>query len=89
MGRSAGDQVCNSMAIPGGSCCVPLDGAVRGDGRQGRVPAGGLPGARTWHPADPRVHRELGKDDLVEQVKGIITVGEFYEHAAGGQIIHT
>ncbi|WP_150136383.1 DsrE/DsrF/DrsH-like family protein [Streptomyces hyaluromycini] len=32
---------------------------------------------------------ELGKDDLVEQVQGIITVGEFYEHAAGGRIIHT
>ncbi|MFI1164638.1 DsrE/DsrF/DrsH-like family protein [Streptomyces sp. NPDC020801] len=32
---------------------------------------------------------ELGKDDLVEQVQGIITVGEFYEHAAGGQIIFT
>ncbi|WP_329530975.1 DsrE/DsrF/DrsH-like family protein [Streptomyces sp. NBC_01450] len=32
---------------------------------------------------------ELGKDDLVEQVQGIITVGEFYEHAASGQIIYT
>ena len=32
---------------------------------------------------------ELDKDDLVEQVQGIITVGEFYEHAAGGQIIYT
>ncbi|NBM19038.1 DsrE/DsrF/DrsH-like family protein [Streptomyces sp. GC420] len=31
----------------------------------------------------------LGKDDLIEQVQGIITVGEFYEHAAGGQIIYT
>ena len=31
----------------------------------------------------------LTKDDLVEQVQGIITVGEFYEHAAGGQIIFT
>ena len=29
------------------------------------------------------------KDDLIDQVKGIITVGEFYEHAAGGQIIYT
>ena len=31
----------------------------------------------------------LGKDDLIEQVQGIITVGEFYELAAGGQIIFT
>ena len=29
------------------------------------------------------------KDDLVDQVEGIITVGEFYEMAAGGQIIFT
>ncbi len=29
------------------------------------------------------------KDDLVDQVQGIITVGEFYEKAAGGQIIFT
>jgi len=32
---------------------------------------------------------ELDKDDLIDQVQGIITVGEFYEHAAGGQIIYT
>lgn len=29
------------------------------------------------------------KDDFVEQVQEIITVGEFYEQAAGGQIIFT
>jgi len=29
------------------------------------------------------------KDDLIEQVEGIITVGDFYEMAAGGQIIFT
>lgn len=29
------------------------------------------------------------EDDFVEQVRGIITVGEFYERAAGGQIIFT
>jgi peroxiredoxin family protein len=29
------------------------------------------------------------QDDFVEQVKDIITVGEFYEMAAGGQIIFT
>ena len=29
------------------------------------------------------------KDDFVEQVEEIITVGEFYEKAAGGQIIFT
>ncbi len=29
------------------------------------------------------------KDDLVDQVQGIITVGEFYDIAAGGQIIFT
>ncbi len=29
------------------------------------------------------------KDDFVEQVQDIITVGEFYEIAAGGQIIFT
>jgi peroxiredoxin family protein len=29
------------------------------------------------------------RDDFIEQVDGIITVGEFYEQAAGGQIIFT
>ncbi len=32
---------------------------------------------------------ELTEDDLVDQVKDIITVGEFYEMAAGGEIIFT
>jgi peroxiredoxin family protein len=32
---------------------------------------------------------ELTKDDLIDQVKDIITVGEFYELSAGGQIIFT
>jgi peroxiredoxin family protein len=32
---------------------------------------------------------ELTKDDLIDQVKDIITVGEFYDLAAGGQIIFT
>ncbi len=31
----------------------------------------------------------LTKSDLIEQVKDIITVGEFYDLAAGGQIIFT
>jgi peroxiredoxin family protein len=31
----------------------------------------------------------LTKDDLVPQIKDIITVGEFYEVATGGQIIYT
>ena len=31
----------------------------------------------------------LEKNDLIEQVQDIITVGEFYEMAAGGQIIFT
>ena len=31
----------------------------------------------------------LTKDDLVDEVQGIITVGEFYALAAGGQIIFT
>ena len=31
----------------------------------------------------------LDKDDLIEQVQDIITVGEFYEMAAGGEIIFT
>ncbi len=31
----------------------------------------------------------ISKDDLIEQVQGIITVGEFYATAAGGQIIFT
>ena len=31
----------------------------------------------------------ISKDDLIEQVQGIITVGEFYTLAAGGQIIFT
>lgn len=32
---------------------------------------------------------DLGLEDFVPQVTGIITVGEFYEHAAGGQIVFT
>jgi peroxiredoxin family protein len=31
----------------------------------------------------------IGKDDLIDQVQGIITVGDFYAMAAGGQIIFT
>jgi peroxiredoxin family protein len=31
----------------------------------------------------------LAKDDLIDQVQAIITVGEFYALAAGGQIIFT
>jgi peroxiredoxin family protein len=32
---------------------------------------------------------ELSIDDFIPQVEGIISVGEFYEKAAGGQIIFT
>ena len=32
---------------------------------------------------------KLAKDDFVDAVEGIITVGEFYDMAAGGQIIFT
>lgn len=31
----------------------------------------------------------LTKDDLIDQVKDVITVGEFYDLAAGGEIIFT
>jgi len=31
----------------------------------------------------------LAEEDFIEQVQGIITVGEFYDLAAGGQIIFT
>ena len=31
----------------------------------------------------------LEKDDFIDQVKDVITVGEFYDLAAGGQIIFT
>jgi peroxiredoxin family protein len=31
----------------------------------------------------------LTKDDFVEQVQGIITVGEFYDMSAGGEIVFT
>ena len=31
----------------------------------------------------------LGPDDFVPQVTGVITVGEFYEQAAGGEIVFT
>ena len=31
----------------------------------------------------------FSKDDFIEQIDDIITVGEFYENAAGGQIIFT
>jgi peroxiredoxin family protein len=32
---------------------------------------------------------KMEKDDFIDQVEDIITVGEFYEKAAGGQIIFT
>ncbi|MFJ8962636.1 DsrE/DsrF/DrsH-like family protein [Lentzea sp. NPDC102401] len=32
---------------------------------------------------------DLSEKDFIDQVRGIITVGEFYELAAGGQIIFT
>lgn len=32
---------------------------------------------------------KLDKDDFIDQVQDIITVGEFYERAAGGEIIFT
>jgi peroxiredoxin family protein len=32
---------------------------------------------------------DFGEEDFVEQVQDIITVGEFYEMAGGGQIIFT
>ena len=32
---------------------------------------------------------ELTKDDFIDQVMDIITVGEFYAKAAGGEIIFT
>ncbi len=32
---------------------------------------------------------ELTRDDFIEEIDDIITVGEFYEQAAGGQIIFT
>jgi peroxiredoxin family protein len=31
----------------------------------------------------------LEKNDFIQQVQDVITVGEFYEKAAGGQIIFT
>jgi peroxiredoxin family protein len=31
----------------------------------------------------------LSKEDFIDQVQAVITVGEFYERAAGGQIIFT
>ena len=32
---------------------------------------------------------DLARDDFVEELEGVITVGEFYQLAAGGQIIFT
>jgi peroxiredoxin family protein len=32
---------------------------------------------------------DLERDDFIEELDGVITVGEFYEMAAGGQIIFT
>lgn len=31
----------------------------------------------------------LSEDDSIEQMTGVVTVGEFYEMAAAGQIIFT
>jgi peroxiredoxin family protein len=32
---------------------------------------------------------ELTKDDFIDEIDEVITVGEFYDKAAGGQIIFT
>jgi peroxiredoxin family protein len=32
---------------------------------------------------------KMSKEDFIDQVEDIITVGEFYEKAAGGHIIFT
>ncbi len=47
----------------------------------------GQPTPQTAH--DPQERQESQKNDLIPQVQDIITVGEFYEIAAGGQIIFT
>jgi hypothetical protein len=31
----------------------------------------------------------LTMDDFIPQVEGVLTVGEFYERAAGGEIVFT
>jgi hypothetical protein len=45
-----------------------------------------MPSGLRSRPARPELAR---LDDLIEQVQDIITVGEFYAMAAGGQIIFT
>jgi peroxiredoxin family protein len=32
---------------------------------------------------------ELTDEDFIDEIDAVITVGEFYEHTAGGQIIFT
>jgi sulfide:quinone oxidoreductase len=73
---------------------VPVHG---GQAYVGRSP--GLGDALGFVPADERTLQSkaspancfigLTRDDFIEQVKDIITVGEFYDLAAGGQIIFT
>ena len=46
-------------------------------------------GARLWACKASVDMFHLTEDDFVPQVDGILTVGEFYELAAGGQIIFT
>jgi peroxiredoxin family protein len=46
-------------------------------------------GARLWACKASVDMFHLSEDDFVPQVDGILTVGEFYELAAGGQIIFT
>jgi peroxiredoxin family protein len=46
-------------------------------------------GARLWACKASVDMFHLAEDDFVPQVEGILTVGEFYELAAGGQIIFT
>ena len=56
---------------------------ILGGGTGGSLVANRL---RRMHPASTVRSR---RNDLIEQVQDIITVGEFYEMAAGGQIIFT
>jgi peroxiredoxin family protein len=46
-------------------------------------------GARLWACKASVDMFHLSEDDFVPQVDGVLTVGEFYELAAGGQIIFT
>lgn len=56
--------------------------------RKAYLESGAAPSIRTLGKASVDLF-DLGREDFVDEVEDVITVGEFYGLAAGGQIVFT